>query len=138
MDMRSPRMPRGIAGAVKATRSLALYIRDGVDPAELRDRLLSMARGCDPVTNEKCTVLDQQRAIQMLFDRGWGQAAQHVVIEGEIRTELLGAANLIVKPNRTLEQIELRRRELLAAGVKRKIIEATAIEHPKEIDADDE
>ncbi len=120
-----------------AGRSLAMWIRDGVDPSELRDRLLMMARGRNPVDGTACTVLDQQRAMQMLFDRGWGQAAQHVIVEGEIRTELIGQGPQIVKPTATLEQIRTRRAELLSAGVKPKIIDAESVERkvlPEDVD----
>lgn len=139
----SNRMPRGVAGSIKATRSLALQIRDGVDPAELRDRLLTMARGRDPATGEACSVLDQQRAMQMLFDRGWGQAAQHVLVEAEIKTELVGSSMQIVKPTMTLEEITQRRAELLALGVKRKMIDAESTVRPQlpeetDDDTDDE
>lgn len=114
-------------GRMKELRSLALHIRDGVDPAELRDRLLSMARGRDPATGDTVSVLDQQRAMQMLFDRGWGQAAQHVVIEGEIRNE-----HVIAQPPRkttmTLDEINERRAKLRALGIKPKTIDVEAHE----------
>lgn len=123
---------------LQMAKSLALWIRDGVDPGELRDRLLTMARGRDPATGEACTVLDQQRAMQMLFDRGWGQAAQHVVIEGEIRTELVGTTMQIVKPTMTLEEITKRRADLLALGVQRKVIDAESTVKPQLPESDDE
>lgn len=114
----------------KELRSLALHIRECVNPAEIAERLLSMARGKDPATGEVVSVLDQQRAMQMLLDRGWGQAAQHVIIEGEIRSEVIADGPRIERPKMSLEEINARRKALRELGVKPKIIDAESSELP--------
>jgi hypothetical protein len=112
----------------KAYRSLALWIRDGVDVAELRDRLLQMARGIDPAKGEPIPVADQQRAIQMLFDRGWGQAAAHVIVEADIRNEVIANSPTRERPKLTLEEINERRARLRELGIKPKVIDAESTE----------
>jgi hypothetical protein len=107
----------------RALRSLAMSIREGVHPDQIRDWLVEIWRGRDPLTGEAVELKNRAAALQMLLDRGWGQAAQHVVIEGEIRNEVIQIAPKDARPAMTLEEINQRRRALREAGVVPKMID---------------
>ena len=121
----------------KALRSLAMSIREGVHPDKIRDWLIEVWQGRDPLTGEAVDLKNRAAALQMLLDRGWGQAAQHVVIEGEIRNEVIQIAPQRARPNMTLEQINERRAQLRALGIKPKIIDAES-QPTKQLEAGDD
>lgn len=122
----------------KALRSLAMSIREGVHPDSVRDWLVEVWKGRDPLTGEAVDLKNRAAALQMLLDRGWGQAAQHVIVEGEIRNELVMSTPRSARPQLTLEQINQRRAALRELGVQAKVIEATAVEtKPSKPDADE-
>ncbi len=117
-----------VAASRGALRSLAMSIREGVHPDEIRDWLVTVWRGKDPLTGEAVDMKNRAAALQMLLDRGWGQAAQHVIVEGEIRTEQIADAPNAARVPMTLEQINARRAELRGMGVRAKVIDAEAHE----------
>lgn len=99
----------------KAARSLAMSIRDGLHPDEAREWLLAVWRGKDPLTGEVVPLDARERALKILLDRGWGQAAQMLVVEGEVRNEIIAAAPPIERRPMTLAEINARRAALRAA-----------------------
>lgn len=99
----------------KAARSLAMSIRDGLHPDEARDWLLAVWRGKDPLTGEVVPIEVRERALKALMDRGWGQAAQMLVVEGQITNEIIATTETAARPVLTLEQINTRRAALRAA-----------------------
>ncbi len=125
--------PGKLAEQRRAMRSLAMSIREGVHPDAVRDWLVAVWQGRDPLTGEAVGLKDRAAALQMLVDRGWGQAAQHVVVEGQIRNELVMGAPRAARPQLTLEQINERRTALRRLGVQPKMLEASAVEHPSKI-----
>jgi hypothetical protein len=107
-------VPRaGAKESRKAARSLAMAIRDGVKPEAVRDWLVGIWQtGKDPISGELVDMRHRMHALQMLTDRGWGQAAQMVVLEGTIKHEAALDAPPDERPRMTLAQIEERRRAL--------------------------
>lgn len=101
----------------KALKNLALSIREGCHPDEIRDWLIAVWKGKDPLTGEKVDLKNRAAALQMLLDRGWGQAAQHVIVEGELRTEMIANEPRKQRKPMSLEQINARRAELRALGI---------------------
>lgn len=110
----------------RVQKSLAMSIRDGVHPDTIRDWLVSVWMGRDPLTGEAVDLKNRAAALQMLLDRGWGQAAQHVVIEGEIRNEVIQITPRDARPTYSLDEINARRAALRAAGVVPKVIDVNA------------
>lgn len=98
----------------KAARSLAMAIRDGVHPDEIKEWLVAVWRGKDPLTGEVVPLDARERALKILMDRGWGQAAQMLVVEAEVRTEIIAGTPELERPILTLEQINARRAALRA------------------------
>lgn len=106
----------GVSSATRrALKSLAMSIREGVAPDQIRDWLIQIWMGRDPLTGEAVSLKDRTAALQMLLDRGWGQAAQHVVIEGELRSEVIQVQPQNVRPDMTIEQVRARRAEIRSA-----------------------
>lgn len=99
----------------KAARSLAMAVRDGVKPDEVVAWLVQVWQGRDPLTNEIVPLESRERALKLLLDRGWGQAAQMLVVEGEVRQEITAATPAPDRPTMTLDEINARRAALRAA-----------------------
>lgn len=131
-----PATGRATRETKRALKNLALSIREGVHPDEIRDWLVKVWRGIDPQTGVPVELKNRAAALQMLLDRGWGQAAQHVIVEGEIRTEMI-ASEPSKRKQMTLEEINARRAELRAARVQPAIIDAHSTEH-KQLPSGDE
>lgn len=111
----------------KAAKSLAMSIRDGLHPDEVREWLLSVWRGKDPLTGEVVPLEARERALKLLLDRGWGQAAQMLVVEGQVTNEIIAAAPLATRTPMTLDEINARRAALRAA-LPGAVIDATSTE----------
>lgn len=109
----------------KANKSLAMSIRDGLHPDEVRDWLLSVWRGKDPLTGEVVPLEARERALKILLDRGHGQAAQMLVVEGHVTSEQIAALPPPDREPMTLEQINARRAALRAALPGGSVIDVT-------------
>lgn len=107
--------------------SLALSIRNRVDPEEIVTWLRELwLEGKDPLTQLPAPLSLRVDALQILLNRGWGQAAQHVIIEADVRNTLTG--NEGVPAPAELNDVRARRQALRGAGVRQKVIEGTAVE----------
>lgn len=99
----------------KAARSLAMAVRDGVRPDDVVKWLVEVWQGKDPLTGEVVPLEARERALKMLLDRGWGQAAQMLVVEGQVTNEVLATAPSSTRLPLTLDEINARRAALRAA-----------------------
>lgn len=99
----------------KANKSLAMSIRDGLHPDKVRDWLVSVWEGKDPLTGEIVPLEARERALKILLDRGYGQAAQMLVVEGHVTNEQIANAPPPDRAPMTLEEINARRAALRAA-----------------------
>lgn len=111
-------------------RSLALTVRRMLDPEECVQWLVTLWRdGKDSLRADEVVDLKVRlEALQTLLNRGWGLPAQHVIIEGEIRNELI--VNQTVELPQDLDEVRKRRDALRAAGVKKKVIDVAGKEVP--------
>jgi hypothetical protein len=107
----------------RAMKNLALSIREGVHPDEMRDWLLAVWRGKDPLTGDLVDLKTRMQAMQTLKEYGWGMAPQHVIIEAEIRAQMIANDAPLTKREMSLDEINARRAQLREAGVKPKIID---------------
>lgn len=112
----------------RALKNLALSIREGLHPDDMRDWLLSVWRGRDPLTGDAVDLKTRMQAMQTLKEYGWGMAPQHVIIEAEIRAEMIAAEAPAGRKQLTLEEINARRAQLRAAGINPKVIDVQPVE----------
>lgn len=119
----------------KANVSLAMHIRETVNFPRMIERLEQMALGVNPATGEPIDDKGQRDAMRMLLERGHGMAAQHVVLEGILKSEI--TINASPHERMTLEQINARRAELALAKVKRLAIDVATTPRVTD-DTDDE
>lgn len=134
------KLERGATGERRrALRSLAMHLRENPLMDKLIANLWTMAvEGRNPITNEPVDDKGQREAAKMILERAFGQPAQHVVLEGHVRNEVLAIAPRDDRPQLTLDEINERRRKLRDAGIKPKVIEAEAkpvLELPEADDA---
>ena len=122
---------RATSETKRAMKNLALSIREGVHPDAMRDWLVSVWQGRDPLTSEPGVVdlKTRMQALQMLKEYGWGMAPQHHIIEADIRAEMIAQEAPASRKNMTLEEVNARRAQLRAAGVQPRIIDAKSTEH---------
>jgi hypothetical protein len=114
--------------------SLALSVRARVDPEEVVEWLYTVWKtGRDPLSSDLQPtegVIDlktRKDCLEMLLNRGWGMPAQHVVVEADVRTAVMGEVPPVPVPS-SLGDVRARRDALRNAGVKRRVIETTAFE----------
>lgn len=103
----------------RAARMLAEIWRADVDQVELRDIVLSIARGVDPVSRERITDARLRLdAIKLYLDRAWGTPQQSIQIEAKLAAQIVqvtastSAAAYDDLPDHVLEALE----KLGAAG----------------------
>lgn len=102
----------------KATRSLAMAVRDGIKVDDVVRWLVSVWQGIDPAVPGQGVIVPleaRERALKMLLDRGWGQAAQMLVLEGELKHEAIVNAPPSERAPMTLAEIQSRRAAIRAA-----------------------
>ena len=128
-------------GASSASRrlrvSLASVVRERNDPNEICAWLECIRDGYDPADPKRDVVTvdlkTRMEAQRMLLERGWGQPAQHTVIEGLIRSEQFVGTDT-QRPKLTIAEINAKRqalRELLPVKqLQPAIIDADATEKP--------
>lgn len=128
--------PGGLTSAIKRrTLSLAVAVRSQVSTQEIVDWLKKIwLEGKDPLLEVPVPLRERMDALQILLNRGWGQAAQHVIIEADVRGSLIG--NDGVPAPTELDDVRARRQALRGAGVRQKVIEGTATER-KEMSVSD-
>lgn len=128
--------PGGLTSATKKrTLSLAVAVRSQVTTESIVEWLKKIwLEGKDPLCEEMVPLSQRMDALQILLNRGWGQPAQHVIIEADVRNTLTGAEGAPAPTQ--LEDVRARRQALRGAGVRQKVIEGTATER-KEMDVAD-
>lgn len=114
-------VPRpGAKESRKANKSLAMAIRDGVKPETVRDWLISIWQtGKDPTTGSVVDMRHRIACLQLLLDRGYGQSAQMLVVEGSVKHEVALSSPAEERPRLTLAEIDERRaalRKVLGPG----------------------
>lgn len=116
-------MPAGISREQRRNlTNLARHLRDTVDYVGLAKRIEALAFGRNPDTGEAVDDRTSLMAAQMLYDRGYGQAPQLVVLEGQLRSEQTTApGEAFAKMSRA--ELEERRNRLLAAKARKVIVD---------------
>lgn len=129
--------PGGLTSATKKrTLSLAVAVRSAVEPQVIVEWLQKVwLEGKDPLVDTPVPLKERMDALQILLNRGWGQAAQHVIIEADVRSTLQGIEQAVVPT--TLEDVRAKRQALREAGARRKVIDAESTEQRKEMSLDD-
>lgn len=110
-------------------------MRSQVSTQEIVDWLKKIwLEGKDPLLEGAVPLRERMDALQILLNRGWGQPAQHVIIEADVRNTLIGDQG--TQTPSELDDVRARRQTLRGAGVRPKVIEGTCIER-KEMDVAD-
>lgn len=119
----------------KQIMSLALEIRSAISVKDIREWLETIwLTGKDPLTGDAVDLKMRKECLQTLLDRGWGQAAQHVVVEADVRNHVM-AEDEAPEVKLTFDEIQERRKALRSLGVKARVIEAVSFER-KELPAE--
>lgn len=114
---------------IKRIVNLALDIRENVSAQQVREWLVKCwYEGQDPTTGDKLNIEFRKSCLDTLLNRGWGQAAQHVVIEGLLKQELV-VSQAVELPS-DIDEVRKRRDALRSAGVKKKVIDVAGKEVP--------
>ncbi len=121
--------PGGIPSAKKRMiTNLAAQLRQECDVVDIASWLRSIwLDGKDPLTGDSIAtdVKVRMEALRIILDRGWGQAAQHVIIEAQVQQ--LQTADVIDLPPE-LGDVRARRQGLRSAGVKTRVLDVEALE----------
>lgn len=117
--------------------TMALSIQNKTTADEMRDWMYSIWHdGVDPLTKEAVLDLRMRWEVHKEYcNRGWGQPAQMVVVQADVKAFLANSEEDTFAPVE-LDDVRARRQALRGAGVRPKIIEGTATER-KEMDVAD-
>lgn len=115
--------------------SLALDIRSAVPVEDIRTWLVTIWQtGKDPLTGDAVDIKFRKECLEILLNRGWGQAAQHVVVEADVRSHVI-EQDAQPEVQLTFEEIQARRRALRDLGIRARVIDASSFER-KELPAE--
>lgn len=102
-------------------RHFALELRECVDFGAIREHLVEIALGKDPATGEAAPLPAQIRAAEVLLAYAFGQPVQQVALDASLRAEQAPPA--VARPPRSIEEVRARIAQLVAAGVRPRVID---------------